>query len=254
MCQTKKPVWTLCSVFQGRSERTALRGGTGTMGGMRVVFVPGSGREGAAAWPRQGSVDWSDEFDVTYLEHCDLGSPAEGVLRALGDRGGHVVAHSGGAVAATLAAARRDDLVHSLVLFEPACFALARGGPEVERHIAELSPVFSVASDPAVADSEFATRFLAALGAPPPLPPEPALAAIGRRMRAVPPPWGYVYDSSFLASVRSLVVTGGWNALYDEVAAAMQRAGAKHVVVAGHEHRPQDDEMATRLLLEHWRS
>lgn len=174
------------------------------------------------------------------------------MIEALGPDGGHVVAHSSGAVAATLAAATSFGLVRSLVLFEPACFALARGGQEVERHVRELSPVFEDASEPAVSDGEFAARFLTALGVEPPFQPEPALAALGQRVRAVPPPWDYAYDASFITAVPTLVITGGWNALYDEVAAALVEAGARHLVLAGYEHRPQDHEQASRLLLEHW--
>lgn len=75
---------------------------------------------------------------------------------------------------------------------------------------------------------------------------------MGRRVRAVPPPWNYVYDASFITAVPTLVITGGWNALYEEVAAALVEAGARRAVLAGYEHRPQDPEQASRLLLEHW--
>lgn len=219
-----------------------------------MIFVPGSGRDGAAAWPQQGPGAWGDEFDVTYLEHADGGASAASIVKALGERGGHVVAHSAGAVAATLAAAERPELFHSLMMFEPACFGLARGGPEVERHVADMSPVFRLAGDANVTDAEFGAHFLAALGVPPPLPPDPVLAGMGARLRAEPPPWEHGGDSGFLASVRTLVVTGAWNPLYDEVADAMERAGAVHTVMAGYEHRPQDSASANGLLLKHWRS
>jgi len=219
---------------------------------MNVTFVPGSGRDGAAAWPEQSSERLGGGVRPVFLNSGDLGVPATAVIEALGEEGGHVVAHSSGAVAATLAAATIPELVRSLVLFEPACFALARGGEEVERHVREMSPVFEDASKAAVSDGEFATRFLFALGAEPPFPPEPALSALGRRVRAVPTPWSYVYDASFISAVPTLVITGGWNALYDEVAETLVEAGARRVVLAGYEHRPQDHEQASRLLLEHW--
>ncbi len=219
---------------------------------MTVTFVPGSGRDGAAAWPEQSSDRLGEEVRPVFLNSGVQGVPATAVIEALGADGGHVVAHSSGAVAATLAAAASPGLVRSLVLFEPACFALARGGEEVERHVSQMIPVFEDASEAAVSDGEFAARFLTALGAEPPFPPEPALSAMGQRVRAVPPPWDYASDTSFVSAVRTLVITGGWNALYDEVAAALVEAGARHVVLAGYEHRPQDHEQASRILLEHW--
>ena len=85
-------------------------------------------------------------------------------IEALGEEGGHVVGHSSGAVAATLSAAASPGLVRSLVLFEPACFALARGGDEVERHVREMSPVFEDASEVGASDGGCAARFLTALG------------------------------------------------------------------------------------------
>lgn len=219
---------------------------------MDIVFVPGSGRDGAAAWPAQSSAQLGVGVRPVFLTSGDVGAPATAVLKALGEEGGHVVAHSSGAVAATLAASSHPGLVRSLVLFEPACFALARGGVEVERHVTEMSPVFEDADKSSVSDQEFAARFLTALGAEPPFPPEPALSAMGRRLRAVPPPWSYAYDASFISVVPTLVITGGWNALYDEVAVELQEAGATHVVLPGFGHRPQDHERASRLLLEHW--
>src|SRR5665647_3570818 len=117
---------------------------------MNVTFVPGSGRDGAAAWPEQSSERLGGGVRPVFLNSGDLGVPATAVIEALGEEGGHVVAHSSGAVAPTL------------------------------------------------------------------------------------------------------VVTGGWNALYDEVAETLVEAGARRVVLAGYEHRPQDHEQASRLLLEHW--
>ena len=136
---------------------------------MDVVYIPGSGLDGADAWPVQAGMA-VEHLRPVFLNHEQLLHPTEAVLRALGD-GGHLVAHSSGAVAATLVAASRPDLVRSLVLFEPACLYLARGGTEVEHHVAAMTPVFEAAIDPSVGDGEFGTRFLAALGAPPPLPP-----------------------------------------------------------------------------------
>jgi pimeloyl-ACP methyl ester carboxylesterase len=223
---------------------------------MNVVFVPGSGLDGAEAWPVEvGMV--SEKRQLLFLSHSPLdhGSPVdptEAVFQALGAGGGHVVAHSLGAVAATRVAASRPDLVRSLVLFEPACLSLARGGPEVEAHIKAMRPVFETATDPTVDDGEFGSRFLDALDAPRPFPPPEVLIEMGRTLRAVPPPWDYGDDSVFLGRVPTLVVTGGWNALYDEVAEALVAAGASRTVLTGHGHRPQDHELAPHVLESHW--
>jgi pimeloyl-ACP methyl ester carboxylesterase len=219
---------------------------------MNVVFVPGAGRDGIAAWPEQSAESLGVQARPVFLSSGEEGVTASDVLEALGEEGGHLVAHSAGAVPATVATASRPELVRSLVLFEPACFGLARGGEEVERHVREMSPVFADASAADVSDSDFATRFLTALGAKPPLPPAPALSAMGRRLRAVPPPWTQPSDVSFIAAVPTLVVTGGWNALYEEVATSLAHAGARHELLTGNEHRPQDHELACQLLRAHW--
>lgn len=218
---------------------------------MNVVFVPGSGRDGDDAWPVQVGMVWEGLRPV-FLNHGTPHDPTEEVLRALGAEGGHLVAHSSGAVAATLVATARPDLVRSLVLFEPACLSLARGGPDVEGHVAAMRPVFETASDETLDDGEFGFRFLDALGAPRPFPPGAVLAEMGRRLRAAPPPWDYPEDVAFLSLVPTLVVTGGWSALYDEVADVLVSAGASRTVLTGYGHRPQDHERAPDVLESHW--
>jgi hypothetical protein len=59
-------------------------------------------------------------------------------------------------------------------------------------------------------------------------------------------------DRTVVARVPTLVLTGGWNALYDEVADALEAAGAHRAVLGGHAHRPQDHPDADALLLQHW--
>ncbi len=217
---------------------------------MTAVFVPGSGPAGAQAWPVQAADPELDRFGCVFA----TGGPGafEELVALLADEGGHVVAHSAGAVPALRAAAARPGLVRSLVLCEPAAFAAARGGPLVEEHVAEMSAVFALADDPSVDDVAFAAAFLERLGGTPPDPADPETAAFGRRVRAAPPPWSEPLDGAVVGRVPTLVLTGGWNDLYDEVADALCAAGARRAVLTGHGHRPQDHPDADALILEHW--
>jgi hypothetical protein len=128
-----------------------------------------------------------------------------------------------------------------------------RGGQEVEAHIAAMAPVFELAGDSSAADGEFAVRFLSALGAPAGEAGDPAMQDMGQRLRSTPPPWTYGGDLSVLGNVDVLVITGEWSPLYDEVARALQAAGADWNVLPGYGHRPQDHPEATPRIVEHLR-
>ncbi|MEU2199713.1 alpha/beta hydrolase [Isoptericola sp. NPDC019482] len=233
------PRWTSCSVE--RRDAGRLR--------------PGSGSAGADAWPEQASVaepGWA--FLAREGVADDPVRDARRVLDLLREvGGGHVVAHSYGANAALLAAQREPTLVTSLALLEPACFDLARGRPAVEEHIAAMTPVFAVADDPSVSPREFSRRFAAASGTRPPDLPDDVLEQRVARLRALRPPWGLDLDPSVPIPGRTLVVTGGSSALYEQTAEALVGAGARHVVLAGAGHRVQDVARATEVLREHWR-
>ena len=88
-----------------------------------------------------------------------------------------------------LAAEQHPEAVRSLVLCEPACFSLARGGPGVEEHVAALAPVFARAGDPAVSAVEFSRRFAEGLGTSPAYLPPDVLEETVARLRATTPPW-----------------------------------------------------------------
>lgn len=224
---------------------------------MRVVFVHGSGRSGASAWPVQAAdVDLRGRR-CRFLDLAGLNEPDEqrdAVVRELG-QAAHVVAHADGAVAAMRAAEAAPGVVRSLVLLEPAAFAAARGGPHVEEHVRRVSAVLADAADPRVRDGALAARFLTALGAPGAAladPGDPALRSMGRRLRRQVPPWQVPVDPRVVARVPTLVVTGGWSPLYEEVAAALVAAGARHEVRPGYGHRVQDDLGLDARLLIHW--
>jgi len=233
------------------------------MGAMRVVFVHGTGRSGALAWPGQATAVDLRRWDCRFPDLAPFDDPDDEVrvvLDALGvleDGHGHLVAHSAGAVAALRAAERTPDRVRSLVLLEPAAFSAARGGPHVEEHVRQMGEVVAAAADPRVRDGDVAIRFLTALGAPGAAiadPADPALRSFGRRIRRRTPPWAVPVDPSVVGRVPTLVVTGGWSALYDEVADALAASGATRLVLPGYGHRPQDHPDANAALQAHWRA
>lgn len=75
---------------------------------------------------------------------------------------------------------------------------------------------------------------------------------MGRRLRAAPPPWKVAGPVSTAATVPTLVITGAWSPLYEEVADALTAAGAARLTLDGHEHRPQDNEASVAVLRAHW--
>jgi len=225
--------------------------------GMHVVFVHGSSRSGAHGWPNQAvALDVRRRrchfLDLDAL--VEVEEQRDAVLAALGD-GGHVVGHSTGALPALAAAAHAPDVVRSLVLFEPAAFAAARGRPAVEGHVAAMGEVAELARDPRVRDGDLAVRYLTALGAPGAAladPADPALRALGRRLRRRTPPWRVPVAAEVVRRVPTLVVTGGWSAVFDEVAEVLAGHGAARRVLPGFGHRPQDHPDANAVLQEHW--
>lgn len=215
---------------------------------VRTVFVHGRGRSGVRAWPLQSE---QSDPDHVFLERTGCADQpqrdADRVLDALGGRG-HVVAHSYGTVTAMLAAQRRPDLLRSLVLIEPACFDLARGGRYVERHVSRLAPVFAVADDPGISGREFLERFAAGLGSPPPQLDAGTCEDVAARMRATPAPWEISLRDDTPRLVPTLAITGDRWPVYTEVAQALAAKGAQHLVLPGTGHRPQDtDEGAAAI-------
>ena len=109
-----------------------------------------------------------------------------------------------------LAAEQHPEAVRSLVLCEPACFSLARGGPGVEEHVAALAPVFAIAGDPAVSAVEFSRRFAEGLGtSPADLPPD-VLEETVARLRATTPPWEVEVSALVPGLVPTLVLADFW--------------------------------------------
>jgi pimeloyl-ACP methyl ester carboxylesterase len=218
-----------------------------------TVFLHGVGRAGISAWPRQHEA--ADQTWVFLDREAGVDDPrrdAELVIAVI-ERSVEVVAASYGGLAAMIAADAHPRRVRSLVLCEPACLSIARGMTAVEAHVAALAPVFALAEDPAVSAVVFSRLLAAAMGADPPEVPLVVLEHNVARLRATLPPWTVEVAADLPSRVRTLVFTGGEGGMYDEVAAVLQSNGARHVVLRGHGHRPQDHPQATDLMRAFWR-
>ena len=229
----------------------------------RVVFVHGAGSFGAAAWPKQHGM--ALDYDALFLRRhgydpiaepleTDFAADAAIVLRALADdggseAGGHVVAHSQGAIAAMMAAVERPDLVHSLTLVEPACLSLTAELPATAAHRALMQPLFEVRHH--LSDEDFHREFVRRVSAAH-TPAQATLGATGpedqreaRRLRLQVPPWEA--PLLIVPGVPTLVLTGGWEPLYEEIAGYLSETGAVHRTVPGG-HRPQDSAEGNRVI------
>lgn len=223
----------------------------------RVVFVHGAGSFGAAAWPKQHGL--SLQFDCLYVRRhgfsateeplpTDHGRDLEIIADALGG-GGHVVAHSQGAVSAMMLAVDRPDLVHSLTLVEPACFSLTADLPATAAHIALMEPL--LAGRDALSDDDFLQEFVRRA-----FPGDARTSSAddirgAARLRLQGPPWEA--PLSIVPGVPTFVLTGGWEPLYEEVAEYLAGTGALHRQAPGG-HRPHDTSVGRALLRDFLRS
>jgi pimeloyl-ACP methyl ester carboxylesterase len=225
--------------------------GCGTIGCVFTLFIHGAGRAGKEAWPVQAALRQSGwVFLARHADGDESWRDAERLISASGAEGGQIVAASYGALAALLAAQQRPELVRRIVLFEPACFALARGRTAVEAHVAAMTPVFAVADDPSVDAVEFSQRFATAMGTATPDLPAHQLEAHVARLRATAPPWEVPIDEATVGATPITVVTGGWSELYEQVAEQLVALGANHRALVGHAHRPQDHPDANSVISE----
>ncbi|MEV7638001.1 alpha/beta hydrolase [Pseudarthrobacter enclensis] len=224
----------------------------------RVVFVHGSGSFGAAAWPRQHGMALG--YDALFLRRHGYDAVAEPVessfaedtaivLRSLSDdgrgaAGGHVVAHAQGAIAAMMAAVERPDLVHSLTLVEPACLSLTAELPATSAHISLMKPLFDVRHQ--LGDDDFQREFVRRVYAA-----DLHQAATveekrsAHRLRLQSPSWEAPLH--IVPGVPTLVLTGGWEPLYEEIAGYLRETGALHRTAPGG-HRPQDSADGDRAI------
>jgi pimeloyl-ACP methyl ester carboxylesterase len=224
----------------------------------RIVFVHGAGPFGAAAWPRQHGM--ALKYDALFLRRHGFDTVAEPVdssfdedtaivLRSLADdgrgaAGGHVVAHAEGAISAMMAAVQRPDLVFSLTLVEPACLSLTAELPATAAHLALMQPLFDVRHQ--LGDDDFQREYIRrmfAVDLHEPASMEEKRSA--RRLRLQAPSWDAPLH--IVPGVPTMVLTGGWEPLYEEIAGYLRETGARHHIAAGG-HRPQDSVEGDRAI------
>jgi pimeloyl-ACP methyl ester carboxylesterase len=160
-----------------------------------------------------------------------------------------LVAHSYGGLAAILAAAQAPERVRSLTLFEPAAYSYARGRPDVEAMIERMTPVIDEA--PALHAVDYDIKFVTALtGSRPSRVESPGDVLAAERNRLLAPPWSFDLPIDVLSTVPTLVLTGDWNAEYEEIGQAMGDAGSRHAQLVGYGHRPQDHPDANSVIVD----
>jgi pimeloyl-ACP methyl ester carboxylesterase len=205
---------------------------------VRMVFMYGGGNDGGAlGWPPE----MAGEGRIFLERPADAASDdpsvdAERLARIADGDPVHLVAVSYGGIAAVLAAHQTPSHVQSLTLFEPTCADLAREADSVVSFKRSLEFVVRHRSSPDVSDSDFLTALQEALGeAAPSAGSDDATRDLAKRLRATPMPWEITLPRTHLP-VPTLVVTGGWSDFFEDIAAALVRAGAVHRILSGHGH------------------
>lgn len=220
----------------------------------RIVFVHGSGSSGAAAWPTQHRL--AGRYDCLFLkrhgfdtttepEPTDFDADMRIVLENLHGTPGHLVAASQGAIAAMMAAVECPDLVKSLTLFEPACLSLTADLPATRQHRELVGPLFERRTG--MTDEDFLREFVRLVhSADARMPTSEDAKRQAARLRMQRPPWEAPLH--IVPGVPTLVVTGAWEPLYEEVAQYLQSTGAEHIHAGGH-HRPHDTDEGHQALV-----
>ncbi|MCQ1995167.1 alpha/beta fold hydrolase [Arthrobacter sp. zg-Y1171] len=175
----------------------------------RVVFVHGAGSFGAAAWPRQHGL--ALDYDCLFLRR-----------------------HGYDAVADPLP----PDLEADIALIRE---ELADGGHLVAHAAGAVPAMLAALRDPARVFSLVLC--------------EPAVFSLTRDLPATTAHRNLLqplFDDApldIVPGVPTLVLTGGWEPLYEEVADFLASTGAEHQQVGGN-HRPQDTDAGRQAIRE----
>jgi pimeloyl-ACP methyl ester carboxylesterase len=203
---------------------------------MRPVFIHGAGRSGQDAWPRS---DGTNADFVSFEPGSTIPEQVATLIAAYSATRVLLHAHSLGAVPAVLAAASDRVDVAGLVLVEPALYDIARGEAPIERHIATVTEARAQAE---IGDLQGFWAIFRPLMFDAPFAADrwDAERATAQRWAASNVPWGHAVRVHMMTGIPTLVVTGGWNDEYEIIARKLTRYGARHVVLDGAGHRPQD--------------
>lgn len=205
------------------------------------MFVHGSGHVGRQAFPQQAAAFPGAAFPVLpgYGDQepavGDVAAGAHALALRASDADG-IVGYSYGGVVATMAASMEPP--RALVLIEPALFQLSADRPATARLIERLEPIYL---DATLTDATFERAFMLALDGH-----DIGTAVTARELRSSKrsrlhgAPWRHPVDAAAIRETPTLVLTGGWNEEYEEVAAALVELGAAHEVLPGHGHRVID--------------
>lgn len=204
------------------------------------VYVHSVDREPLAAWPsasqteaRFVAIDQTQSFGEQLSTLRSNWPGYEESPRVL-------VAHSFNALVALAKLGEHDSHVTHLVLVEPALYDMARGHPDIERHIEVMSRAGARARKGDYYGYWSLVRPVMFGGeATPELWTTEKYHAIrfSRRLE----PWGRGVDTSAISERSALVVTGSWNREYEVIARRLvEECGARHIQLSGHGHRPQD--------------
>lgn len=200
------------------------------------LYVHGAGQSGPRNWPL------ADRHDALFTQRTGVG--VEELVDEIGVMAPQqpcmVLAHSMGAVSAVLAMASGLVAVDRLVLVEPALYDIARGDSAVEHHIKVMTRARSVAAAGDLFGYWQIVRPLMFGGEADRLTWDEERPR-AERFATQGVPWGHGVTGDTLDATPTLVVTGGWNAEYEAIAAVLARHGATHEVLTGSRHRPQDD-------------
>lgn len=199
------------------------------------LYIHGAGRRGTAAWP---TADHERGEFLSFEPGSTVAEQVECLMRSGSNRPAILFAHSIGAVPAVLSASRGLSIA-GLVLVEPALYDIARGEPAIERHIAAVTEARAQAD---AGDLRGFWAILRPLMFSGPFDPEhwDAEQAAARHWAKTNVPWGHGIRDGMLAGTPTLVITGGWNDEYELIARRLVAHGARHVVLEGAAHRPQD--------------
>ena len=149
-----------------------------------------------------------------------------------------------------MATIRAEGRVVSLTLVEPILLSIGRGEIAVENLVAKTQHALEARSL-----EEFEGRLAEAIGLQMKKPWTEEDRRWLKRFKAQRPPWDASIPPTLLPDmgVPLIVITGGWSEVYEAIARRLVEGfGARHEVIEGAGHRPQDHPGFDPLLEDWW--